>query len=354
MLEDNAAGPRLPDFSALSLQTRLTDLPHDLVPQLLIAVHSLDPCTGVERLCAVHSEWAWMCRNGYIYDVANKLLGFYGNYDSLSSMRRQLQQENDLRVWFPPSDPKVYFEGACKLMRDAIRFTDEEHYLLLPENISTRPYFPLLAERVLESNHRFLGQLRDEWEMSARSPERQRVAFRAIAKAAVQEWGDNLHQVPRDLLLLPEYEEIARLAVAETPNALEWVPREAPWFMDLLEHEVLHRAPRVVAKLNSVFIRADDLDTYMPLLAEARDCAQRLADAADADLRPLLRERNALRREEEQNWFGGNDSSVARTERAARMAVLDAEIDELFVLYTERRSDVDHIDMIHEALFGAP
>ena len=55
-----------PDVSALSLSdpppVRLTEIPADLLPQLLVAVDASDPCTEV----------AQRCRSGQIFDWANK------------------------------------------------------------------------------------------------------------------------------------------------------------------------------------------------------------------------------------------------------------------------------------------
>lgn len=333
-----------PDLSALSLQApRLTDLPYDLLPQLLIAANDPNPCLAVERLCVVHREWAWLCRNGQMFDAANKLLGFYGDYDSLGRMRAQLQQAGDLSVWFPPSDPKVYFEEACRLLQDAGDYGADPE-LFLTKQVWTRPYFTMLGERVATRFPRFLNWMDTEWDMGAFSPDHQRVIFRAIAKAAVQEDGDSLRYVPLEMLLLDEYEEIARLAVETLPSAIARVPWEAPWFMNLLEHHVIHRAPITLLNVSHLFFAANAIDDYVRLLAVARDYAWRMSNPAYSVV-PLEEQIAALRSEEEQDWIGNSEFvSDVPTERQEQLRALEDELDNAAEFYLRRQRDYDALD----------
>lgn len=333
-----------PDLSALPLQApRLTDLPNDLLPQLLFAANAPNPCLAVERLCLVRTEWAWMCRNGQIFDAANKILGYYGKYDSLKNMRAQLQQAGDLSAWFPPSDPKAYFEEACRLWQDA-GDDDADPELFLTKQVWTRPYFTMLGERVATRFPRFLNWLNTEWDMGAFSPEHDRTVFRAIAKAAVQEYGESLRYVPVALLLRDEYEEIARLAVETSPSAIVRVPWAAPWFMDLLENHVIHRAPTTLINVSHHFFAAEAIDDYVRLLDVARDYARRMRD--DAVSVVLLEEQlAALRSEEEQDLIGNSDFvSDVPTERQERLRELQEELDDAAEFYLRRQRDYDALD----------
>lgn len=342
-----AANNNLPDFSALSLQApQLTDLPNDLLPRLLAAANGPNPCLAVERLCMVHREWAWLCRNGQMFDAANKLLGFYGDYDSLERMRAQLQQAGDLSVWFPPSDPKVYFEEVCRLLSRASENGGVPFIYLFPRtDLMTRPYFQLLAEHVVAHHPDWLNSLRATLDVSANSPEHERALFRAVAKVAVQEEGESLRHVPVAMRRLDEYEEIARLAVETLPSAIVRVPWEAPWFMDLLENHVIHRAPITLLNVSHLFLAADAIEDYVRLLAEARDYALRMRDDTSTSVVVLEEELAALQSEEEQGWIANSEIvSDVPTEHQERLREVHEELENAAELYLRRQRDYDALD----------
>ena len=325
-----------PDLSALSLQEpRLTDLPKELLPQLLIAANDRHPCLAVEKLCLVRTEWAWMCRDGQIFEAANKILGYYGKYDSLKNMRAQLQQAGDLSAWFPPSDPKVYFEEVCRLLSQA-----SEHAFVpmtstyLTRDFMTRPYFQLLAERVVAHVPDWLHSLRKTLEVSANSPEYERALFHAVAKVAVQSYGATLRYVPFEMRLRPEYEEVARLAVDETPSAIVWVPRNTEWFLDLMQNHVIHREPRALLNASNLFNpNDDDRRIYTGLVTEARDYARIYMTTAQSafDNNEVRDELAAIQAEQEQDMINGVLYSLQEpnAEQQERMLYLEDELNNL-------------------------
>ena len=64
-----------------------TDVPQDLLERILeTAVHADDPCREVAKLCATKPEWLRWCRSGWMYDAANRALGYYGKYESWDAM----------------------------------------------------------------------------------------------------------------------------------------------------------------------------------------------------------------------------------------------------------------------------
>ena len=320
-----------PDLSALSLQEpRLTDLPKELLPQLLIAANDPYPCLAVEKLCLVRKEWAWMCRDGQIFEAANKILGYYGKYDSLKNMRAQLQQAGDLSAWFPPSDPKVYFEEVCRLLSQASdpAFTPMVKPYLT-RDFTTRPYFQLLAERVVVHLPDWLESLRETFEISETSPEEELALFHAVAKVAVQSDGETLRHVPFRMRLLRKYEKVARLAVDKTPSAVVWVPRDAEWFLDLMKNHVIHREPRVLLNASNLFTQNDD-DIYTRLVAEARDYARIYMTTAQWDFKnnAVRDELERIRSAQEQDMINGVLYSFQEPNDEQRYRMLDLE-DEL-------------------------
>lgn len=344
-----------PDLSALSLSERLTDLPKDLLPQLLIAANDRNPCLAVEKLCLVHAEWAWMCRDGQIFEVANKILGYYGKYDSLNSMRAQLRQAGDLSVWFPPCDPKVYFEEACRLLFGA---SEGEFvrtpYVYLTKNFTTRPYFQLLAERVVVHFPDWLDSLRATFEVTANSPERERALFHAVAKVAAQSNGSSLRHVPLDMRLLPEYEEVARLAVTETPSAIVWVPRNADWFLDLMENYAIPQKPRVILNASNLFTQNDDVLIYTRLVTEARDHARRMMDAAQSDFEnnEYRDELERIRSQQEQGWINSLLYALQEpnpNQQAAELRLED-ELENLQEYWERTQRDYQALDEEYELL----
>jgi len=91
-----------------------SDLPPDLWEKVLAAVTKDEPCDEIVKLCALNRKWAGMCRDGSLYDAANRALGWYG---------KQGTWPNVLAVYAalmvdPPGDgtPKGYFQAACRAL----------------------------------------------------------------------------------------------------------------------------------------------------------------------------------------------------------------------------------------------
>jgi hypothetical protein len=330
---------RAPDVSALSLSdpppVRLTEIPTDLLPRLLLAVHASDPCTEVAKLCAVRCEWAQLCRSGQIFDWANKRLGFYGEYPSLAAIRRAAA--NDLAAWNPSSDPAVYFREACRYARMASRRALPDRVAGNPGPwpdiglpLTTRPYFEAFALRLVTRLPRWLADLNTAWDMSAADvPEDRQRAFRRIARTAVQFEGQALHDVPEGLLLRPEYREVAMLAVEEDPRSILDVPQEAPWFLDAFR-ALLRRRPILlldpfVDPLNRVTV-----EQYAELLLFARQKAREEAAEVLEQRARVRAERDALVRE-----AGGDAHHPAFAEGAS----LTRWVDDVLTPELERRQD---------------
>ena len=295
-----------PDVSALSLSdpppVRLTEIPADVLPQLLVAVDAGDPCTEVAKLCAVRHEWAQLCRSGQIFDWANERLGFYGEYPSLAAIRRAAA--NDLAAWNPSSDPAVYFREACRYARMASRRPLPDLVVGNPGPwadidlpLTTRPYFEAFALRLVTRLPRWLAELNTAWDMSgANVPEDRQRAFRRIARMAVQYDGRALNDVPEGLLLRPEYREVAMLAVEEDPRAIVDLPQEAPWFLDAFK-ALLRRSPILLLDPFLNPVRRVTVEQFAELLLFARETSLDDLDEVLVHRARVRAERDALVRE---------------------------------------------------------
>jgi hypothetical protein len=169
-------------------------------------------------------------------------------------------------------------------------------------SVMRRPYFGAFAKRLVQRMPNWLVEVAHAWDMSAANvPEDRQRTFWRIAKAAVQVDGSALQHVPEGLLLRPEYEEVARLAVADNPRVLAYVPQEAPWFMDLCK-TVLSRFPIL---LLDIFFDVPrnllDVEQYAELLLHAREEAERHTDETRARIARVRAERDERLREAHGN-----------------------------------------------------
>jgi len=177
-----------------------TDVPQDLLERILeTAVHADDPCREVAKLCATKPEWLRWCRSGWMYDAANRALGYYGKYESWDAMVAA----------YPPwadKSPKTYFVTVCNMRLD--RNT-------LVKNL-TWAMHPFFMARLLQQ---------------ARSKD-------GISLAVVPNIGGNYEEVARICLLRdadeiqyvqpysPQYVRLAKVAVQQKAMALRLVPHD--------------------------------------------------------------------------------------------------------------------------------
>ena len=118
----------LPDFRRLRLNqnaARLPEMPIELWLSILTAVDSDSPCAQVTEKCSVKKEWAALCADGTVYDLANQKLGWYGEYNSWQDlMERFLQGTHRGRVWHARQgndmDAKRWFQHVCRDRREIV------------------------------------------------------------------------------------------------------------------------------------------------------------------------------------------------------------------------------------------
>ena len=153
------------------------------------------------------------------------------------------------------------------------------------------------------------------------------MTFYDFAWQAVQLEGGVLRHVPRELLLRPEYEEIARLAVRQDPPALQYVPRAVRWFVDLAEEVTRSQKPEALLTANVLFVHNDDLALYIRLLGQAHDYARYLLNDAEIRNRAIAAELADVRAEVQQGWIGNSEFVPdAPTELEERLRDLDDDL----------------------------
>lgn len=112
-----------PDLRRLRLDgdaERLPELPMEMWHRILAAVDSDNPCDQVAQQCSVKKEWAAWCRDGTVYDLVNRKLGWYGKYNSWQELR--VRDRNGMT-------PKRWFQHVCRSRREIVNLLvrQEDH-----------------------------------------------------------------------------------------------------------------------------------------------------------------------------------------------------------------------------------
>ena len=233
-----------------------SDLPPELWEKVLAAITKDEPCDEIVKLCALNRKWAGMCRDGSLYDAANRALGWYG---------KQGTWPNVLAVYAalmvdPPGDgtPKGYFQAACRALArwdwktiapwhpfyapiiiSLVRGMRDWHDPYTDPTIGTignvPPYHPDYEEIVrafLDAGY-YPGSFL--FEVNREHPSFKRLALYAIDKMAeadgvaapaVEMWVEGFHG------LVPFYAEVIESVVRKYGwNALHWrkVQWDGPW-----------------------------------------------------------------------------------------------------------------------------
>ena len=108
----------LPSLARLPVPTGAgeEDLPADLVALIQVLVHSDDPCRELVHQCGINKRWAAPCRDGTIYEAANRRMGFYGTHGSLAAVQ-QHYLANPIQTWAPANTAQEYFLETCAALR---------------------------------------------------------------------------------------------------------------------------------------------------------------------------------------------------------------------------------------------
>ena len=203
---------RLPSLGRLTLSTGafpLNELPPDLLERLLGIIDADHPCAEVVKLCGINREWLGWCRSGWLYDAANRALGFYGRHATFEEV---LAVYKALKVDPPGATPKAYFQYAC-----LARFDHNDNLMGVAQ------WHPFYEARLLHQvrTHGYPGLENIPTHLSN---------YGAIAKASLRRSRMGLQFVPTDRA---DYGEIAKVAVQTSPRQLERVPSTRDDFVEL-------------------------------------------------------------------------------------------------------------------------
>ncbi len=198
-------------------------LPPELWEAILTAVESEgNPCSAIVAKCSVRKEWARWCRNGALYEAANRALGFYGKFASLKEVQADVARRSDFPIWEPPPTPKQYFQQACQAI---YKF---DYNLTRPHTGRGRQVTP---------------PVNLDWWLQPRYMERP--YFAAIMKHFLStrpRHGDGEYYGLRTLQRLPtdiaDYAGIAMAALKLDGRALQYVPDDAPNYRELAEFAI--------------------------------------------------------------------------------------------------------------------
>ena len=121
--------PSPPDLRRLRLDRnapRLPELSAELWLSILTAVDSESPCDEVADACSFRKDLAAWCRDGTVYDLANKKLGWYGEHNTWQDLvTKFLQNTRRGRVWHREHGnnmtPKTYFQRVCRDRREIVK-----------------------------------------------------------------------------------------------------------------------------------------------------------------------------------------------------------------------------------------
>ena len=199
----------IPDFSQLSLEPTVStqptslELPQDLWERILGVLDTYNPYDEIVKLCAINREWASWCRSGWLYDAANRAIGWYGKHETWDEV---LAVYAGLK-YDPPGDgtPKAYFQEACRSMQSP-----------LDEIAPWHPFYvPVLKRRMAIPYHgEWYGR---RWHRLSPITNNDRPFYNSMAKVPTY---------------LPEYEDIAMVAVLANPGQLEGVLGSMQGFLD--------------------------------------------------------------------------------------------------------------------------
>tara|TARA_Y100000385_G_scaffold73859_1_gene74525 strand:- start:25 stop:1254 length:1230 start_codon:yes stop_codon:yes gene_type:complete len=231
-----------PDLRRLRLDgdaARLPELPKDIWLSILAAVDSDNPCDQVAQQCSVKQEWAAWCRDGTVYDLVNRALGWYGEYDSWQELVQQfLRGSRRGRVWHREQGngmtPKRWFQHVCRDRREIVNLlVRQEDHLYEFRNKHNSPAQQHDAHAAMET---VVNQLRVLMIRHARINDDQPPLpyGSALCKFAVAIDGNLLAHVPGSVRAGPNtrtrvgpvpeaihgYHEIAKLALAQNGWAL--------------------------------------------------------------------------------------------------------------------------------------
>ena len=222
------ATPPLPPLQYLRLEKGAqTPSPIDLPPDLvdLLVEHAIDssqPCASVIKLCDTHPYWAGLCRDGRIFDAANRALGWYGEQKTwpkiLEFYEKNYPNLQMLNTSGQTQTPKAYFEWVCGTSLRRVDNVGQEN--------------PWFAARLLQWVQ---SKPSSDWPYFKDIRSRILPTYTEIAKLYVAVLTYKLGDVPPSHR---DFYQIALVALAHNPNVLRMVSPDRNDFGKLAKYAV--------------------------------------------------------------------------------------------------------------------
>ena len=227
------------------------ELPDELWVKILMAVQMGDPCREVIKWCETEKKWAKWCRDGTLYEMANRKLGWYGDFASLRAVQAHAAR-SDFPIYNPPPTAKLYFQEACEAMRRGRSVTSYGFTGWLGQSrYADRPYYALLVKQVMQENPAVIRRVPPDHakypELALAAVSRDPAVFRHISTTV-----SNYHDIaalacvtqPLSIEHVPtnrdDYPQLAKLAVENHSRALIFIPETTRGYGEIAEAAVRH------------------------------------------------------------------------------------------------------------------
>ena len=336
------------------------ELPAELWAKIVVAVRMDDPCAELFKFCNMKKDLAFWCRDGTLYEAANRQLGWYGHFEGLKAVQAawaKVSEKGDFPLWVPPPTAQLYFQQVCKALRrvqENIARRDSVDWIAHP-NFTQRPYFPVVAGRVVNSHPKVLLKVPPDTlgysGLALVAVERDYQIFGEIPKTL---WnygevfkvalrgpevarGQMLSHVPHDR---DDYPQLAKLAVQKNGRAIRYVPVARRDFFELATLAV-QQDGEALFYIDSAYARYGELAmlavTRTPYVLNG--IASTRADYSELAMAAVGRDGLMLRHIDSAtpNYVAICRAAVAASGRALR--------------HVRRPSDVDHSSNVDEDTF---
>ena len=268
-----------PSLERLSLRNGQAHAPWDQLPaelwvQILAAVSAEDPCRKLGKLCGMRREWNQWCKDGRLYEAANKKLGWYGRHANLGALQAEMRRREGETFWNPPPNAEAYFKEACLTFRElegvhrewSNPLNGDKYLRFVAPFFLERPYFMQMGEKLMRWSSGLLLQVDPTY------PE-----WGALAEVALAHNGGLISHVPSTRA---DYGKLARIAVKHSPWALESVRITHPAYYEVAKAALGADG----AQLDHVPIDLDDFGELAAIAVASKGMAlQFVVDVIEGD-----------------------------------------------------------------------
>lgn len=318
------------------------DLPQSLQIDIMRAANAEDPCKAMEVLCATNKMFRTQCEGGEPYEEVSAMMGLYGIHGNWRGVLEYYEAiDRAPPTWEPEWEgtggpQKAYFRSWCVYVRQvemAQRLAGDRMmvvvaFVLADEGRLKHPFFTqVLCSLFSKPRHTDLFvkvHNYAETERGGRERFQGRPDYHLLAKAALNNYGEQLQAVPttRD-----DYAELAKIAVRQTGDALKYVPKEHDDWDEIAMEAVKHDGGAILhvpynhenyQKLAEVALHEHpDMAEY--IVEDGPDGNKQYVDKVDYTKLALIAVKSYA---DALSYFGGWDRGRLDFEKVAKAAVV--------------------------------